>query len=177
MTRTQIIVTIGTAFLSFVGALLGVYSGSLLDQGNWETRFRLEQRKVILERRIAVMERIAISFNKASVATGLRATVEFERASTELNVACIKLSMTPGLKSAACKQATALDPTRMESIAREFHALSAEFNATLVLAALYFGPETKAAITDMGTDPWSAGSAKYQRLMDSMGRELAYFPE
>lgn len=177
MTRTQIFIALGTALLSFAGALLGVYTGSRLDQGNWETRFHLEQRKTIMERRVAIMERIAVSFSKAPIIAGLRESVKFDQASAALNVACVKLSMMPGRTTPACRQSTPMDLTHIESMAKELFALNAELNAAMVLAAIYFGPETKNAITALGSDPWVAGSATYQRLMDSMGLELRYFPE
>jgi hypothetical protein len=39
MSRKDLCLTVGTALLSFFGAIAGVYLASRFDQSNWEKRF------------------------------------------------------------------------------------------------------------------------------------------
>ena len=78
MTHTELAVTVGTAALSFFGALLGVYAGSRFEQQNWESRFELEQKRVLLEKRVAVIERVTIVLNKAPLMKGLQVSLDAE---------------------------------------------------------------------------------------------------
>lgn len=176
MNKTEFLITVIAALLSFIGALLGVYLGSHLEQSNWESRFQLEQKKTIVERRVSVMERVASSFNKAPFVAGLRATVKYEQASASLVATCVKLSLKSKTTTPACKDAKNMDTTHIESIAKEIVSVNTDLNTSLMLAAVYFGPETKAAIKGLGADPWVAESSAYQHLMDAMGKELNYFP-
>lgn len=175
MTRTEISIAIGTTFLSFIGALLGVYVGSQLDQGNWEKRAHFEQQKTFVDRRVAIMERTSVSFSKAPIMAGLRMSAKLDEVSASLNVACARLSLKGGQNSRACKYSTPIGTSHIEATAKEAFTLNAEFSSTLVVAAIYFGPETRSAIKALEPDPWIAGSEKYQRLMDAMGREIFYF--
>jgi hypothetical protein len=170
-------IAIGTALLSFMGALLGVYTASRLDQSNWEARFKLDQRKTVLERRVAIMEKTASLFNKAPTVLGLRASMELDRTGAVLDLECVKLERAARTKKPRCSEKQVFDRVHLESIAKELHSLNADYGSTMTLAVIYFGNDTKAAIKAMGADPWVADPKQNQALIDAMARELDYFPK
>lgn len=178
MERTDIAITIGTAVFSFVGALAGVYAGSKFDQENWEARFELEQRKTILERRTALIEKTVSLFNRGPTIQGLRASLDAEKQLAKISLDCARAKiLVVHKKQLDCKLDHKFDPERIERLAKEIHTLNAEYSSTMTLASIYFGEKTKAAITDLDSDPWISSPAKNQRLIDAMGQDLNYFPK
>lgn len=79
MTCSDIGLALFSATLAFVGALGGVMLGSRLDQNNWEKRFALEQKRIMLEKRIAATERLVIALNKAPIMRGLQGSLDSEK--------------------------------------------------------------------------------------------------
>lgn len=157
MTRTEKTIAIGATLLSFLGALLGVYVGSRLEQSNWESRFALEQKRTILEKRVALLERTVVLFNKAPIIVGLRASLDAEKQ-------LVRSSSKGRIE-------------RVEMMAKEIHNLNSEYASTMTLNSIYFGEATKKAIKALGADPWSVDSRLNQALIDAMGRELNEFPK
>lgn len=101
MTRNELAITIGTAALSFFGALLGVYAGSRFEQQNWESRFELEQKSILIEKRVAIIERVTIVLNKAPLMKGLQGSLDAEREMAKLAVFC---ASTKSATAEGCKK-------------------------------------------------------------------------
>lgn len=80
MTRAELGIALVSALLAFVGALGGVLLGSRLDQENWENRFKIEQKRTLLEKRISASERFVIIVNKAPIVRGLQASLKLRNA-------------------------------------------------------------------------------------------------
>jgi hypothetical protein len=174
MTRSETILTVGTALLSFVGALTGVYVGSRLEQLNWESRFQLEQKRLILERRVALVERMTVILNKAPLIRGLQASLEAEKEMARLAVYCS--SQKESKKTSTCKSSIHADTKHVEEIGREMFALNAEWAASASLAAMYFGKNTRQALQEIRSIELSATSDEQrQKIVDSMGAELNEF--
>lgn len=171
ISRKEIYLAVGTAFLSFLGAVLGVYLSSLFDQSNWERRFELEQRRVILEKRASLIERTVVLFNKSPTILGLRGSLEGNKQLAFLATTDLANSTGKSIDLSGDRLA------RIEATAKEIHGLNAEFSAVMSMDAIYFGPETQRAVKDiMKDDPWVAPEAKQQALVDAMGKELHWFP-
>lgn len=177
MTRTEIVIAIGTASLSFLGALGGAYVASRLDQANWEERYNLEQRRVVLERRVALLEKTVALTNRAPTVDGLRASLNGEKELIKLNYACAAANLKKKPADLTRCKVRDIDPERIEKIGRELHSLNAEYASTATLASIYFGEKTKAALREMDEDPWQAKPAATQKLLEAMGQELTYFPK
>jgi hypothetical protein len=156
MTRSEITLAIGTALLSFFGALAGVYAGSRLEQSNWESRFHLEQKRLILERRVALIERITVVLNKAPLMKGLQASLEAETEFARLAVYCA--SSKASEKKPGCKTPRPADTKHIEEIGHEIYTLNAEWAASASLAAMYFGKNTREAILAIKGKSFSAAS-------------------
>jgi len=177
MTRAEIFVATGTAVLSFSGALLGVYWGSRLEESNWKNKFVLEQKKVILDRRVELMERSVRLFNQAPVVIGLRGGLDAQKALLDITINCLKGATVAKSKSAQnCGGNANAESENAERFAKEIAKLNGEFSATMSLASVYFGDEVRNSVKALGRDPWSAGSDAYQKVIDAMGRELNFFP-
>jgi hypothetical protein len=178
MTRTQILIAVGTALLSFFGALIGVYVGSRLEQSNWEARFDLEQKRVVLEKRVALLERATVIFNKAPTVIGLRASLDGEKKLALIAASCAVQKMSGKPPAKGCASQPKMNTERLEAIAKEIHVLNAEFAATMTLCATYFGDESKKAIAALTKeDPWSASDSARNAVVAALARELTSFPK
>lgn len=173
MTRTELAVTVGTAALSFFGALLGVYAGSRFEQQNWESRFELEQKRVLLEKRVAVIERVIIVLNKAPLMKGLQASLDAEHEMAKLAVFCASKD---GASSKGCKSKPRANIERVETVGREVYTLNSEVAAAASLAAVYFGPNTRNEVTELQKIGfWAASDEQKGRLISAMGSEINTF--
>lgn len=178
MTKAELYVAVLTAGLAFAGAIAGVTLGSNLDQKNWERRFELEQKRALLEKRIAAVERVVVVVNKAPVMVGLQASLESEKSLAKLALTCASRTTNEQRRSGSCRDKPKSSIERIEGISKEIHTLGAEYAAAVTLAATYFGPETRKAVAELKrTQWWQAEQSSIQALVDAMGRELNAFPE
>jgi len=174
MTRSETIIAVGTAILSFLGVLVGVYVGSKLEQSNWESRFHLEQKRLVLEKRAVLIERMTVVINKTPLMTGLQASLEAEKDLARLAVYCASNKANRG--APGCQSIKAANTKHVEEIGREIYVLNAEWAATASLSALYFGKSTREALQELKSKGlWSASEEQRQRLLDAMGIELNGF--
>ena len=178
MNTHDFMVSIGTAVLAFSGALGGVLLGSRLDQSNWEHRFQIEQRRVLLEKRLATMEKVVVVLNKAPTVAMLQSLVAGEAALANLNVACVTQPPKGPKEVEVCRRMKDWNPERATANAREAHTLNAEFAVAITLAIAYFGPETKQAVDRLrGTEWWKAGPKLLQDPVNAMGKEISVVSE
>lgn len=178
MTRTEITIAVGTALLSFMGALAGVYVASRLDQSNWTDRFKLEQKRVVLEKRVALLERATVIINKAMIVTGLRASLDMEVNIAEIAATCAAKKADHKPLPRGCNPPPKANSERVEAIGKEIHVLNAELAATMTLCATYFGEETKNAIRALTKeDPWTASDKTRTAVIDALAHELNTFPQ
>ena len=159
--RPEVLIQLAPASLSFLGAIMGVLYGSALEQGNWEKRYRKEQERLVIERRVAIFEKTIILMNKAPVMTGLQASLEGEKKLAEL----------------APSEEYSKHSKEVERIAKEIHVLNSEYAANLSLASLYFCKKTKDAISRLGDNVWLASNEATQRLGKAMADEISCFPK
>lgn len=173
ISKKELYLAIGTAMLSFVGAIAGVYLASRLDESNWEKRFTLEQKRVILEKRTSLIERTVILFNKTPTVVGLRGSLDGEKQLAMLAAVC---AAQKNKVAKGCSPPPVVDFKRIEEAAKEIHVLSADFAATMSMDRIYFGPNTQKAVTELAKgDPWLASDDKKQALIDAMGQEINWF--
>lgn len=177
MTRTEITIAVGTALLSFLGALAGVYVASRLDQSNWTERFNWEQKRVVLEKRVALLERATVILNKAMIITGLRASIDMEANIAQIAATCAAKKANHKPLPQGCSPPPKANPERVEAIGKEIHVLNAELAATMTLCATYFGEETRNAIRVLTKDdPWTASDKARAAVIDALAHELNAFP-
>lgn len=176
MTRSEITLAVGTALLSFFGALVGVYVGSKLEQSNWESRFHLEQKRLVLEKRVALVERMTIVLNKIPLMTGLQASLDAEKEFAQLAVYCASKKVKRDVPS--CQSQRSADIKHVEEIGREIYALNAEWAASASLSVMYFGQKTREAVQNIKQKgPWSASEEQRQMIIEAMGSELNVFDD
>lgn len=174
MTRSEITIAVSTALLSFLGALVGVYFGSTLEQSNWESRFQLEQKRLVLEKRVALIERMTVVLNKTPLMTGLQASLEAEKELARLSVYCASKKV--NREAPGCRKISAADTKHVEEIGREIYALNAEWAASASLSVMYFGKSTREAVQELKSRGlWSSSEEQRQKLLNAMGIELNGF--
>lgn len=174
ISKKEFYLSIGTATLSFLGAVAGVYLASRLEESNWEKRFTLEQKRVILEKRASLIERTVVVFNKAPTIVGLRGSLDGDKQLALLAAMCAN----PKKKAiTGCESNPVTDIKHIEETAKEIHALNADMAATMTMDKIYFGPKTQGAVNELAKgDLWLAPEDKRQALIDAMGSELNWFP-
>lgn len=77
---------ISSGLFSFLGAALAVYFSSYFEQENWNARFTLEQKKIVMEKRVSLIEKTVKLANKAPTIIGLRASLEAEKNSAYMHI-------------------------------------------------------------------------------------------
>ena len=174
-TTRSVLQAVGTAVLSFLGALGGVYVSSHFDQANWEKRYTLELKKVVLEKRVAILERAVSLLNKKPLLTGLQGSLDAERKLIERRLAC-EAKQKESNRPSTCSGPSG-DQKRVEELGREIYAVNADWAATATLANTYFGDKTKAAIAAAATPHvWYATHKQCQDIIDAMSSEMNEFP-
>ncbi|BEO42323.1 hypothetical protein SMQE13_16740 [Serratia marcescens] len=167
--------SIAGALMAFLGALSGSYLTSYFEQKNWEERFVLEQKKKVLEKRIELIESTVRVFNRAATVEGLRGTLQAEKDYVLLKVQCSTGSASLSL-SKACKDIDRHGGENIERVAKEIHALNADFSAIMSLDKIYFGAKTQKAVDSlMQGDPWLSSEDKKQALLSAMANEMDKF--
>jgi hypothetical protein len=153
------------AVLSFLGAVGGTLLSSRLDTYKWQRESSYSLRKEIFAKRMDLIERTIQCFNRLQTldvykSKGHYAFVEGEAAIREGKPA-----------------AHSLEPM-VESVVKTKEA-QAELSSSMTLDALYFGPKTKRAISDLqkelrDADPWwkAVEGAKSQAVLDALAAEL-----
>lgn len=175
MSRQDLYVAIFAAALAFVGALLGTYVGSRLDQANWEARYYVEARNSILERRIVLIERITNVLNKRALVEVLRTRVAAESKLTDIAQSCVRASAKRD--QGQCVEILGPNLAAGQDAVREVLELNAEFTSAMSLANIYFGPRTRTAISELNVKgPWDSTDEQRQALLNALGAELNFFP-
>ncbi len=170
MTRTELVY----CGLSFLGALAGVYAGSHFEQANWETRFELEQKRIVLEKRVALVERVVVLLNKEPLMRGLQASLSAETELARLAAGCEALKLDKKTLSAVCKTNPKGDSKHVEEIGKDIYMLNADWAAAASLSAMYFGQRTRDAIRETKSI-WVASDAQRQNIIEAMGAEINDF--
>lgn len=175
--RSEYKVALIAAMLAFVGAIGGTLLTGFYQGRQWKQSAKHEMQKLILQKRIEIIERTSKILNKSGVAEMLSGELDLRRKELELGKEVAAAAL--GSKSAR----TAVDKMNPDSVfgkfkeARltllEFHS---EFAATLQLAKLFFGPSTNKAIDNMTKDPnwWQAKPDTKSALLQAMNSELTY---
>jgi hypothetical protein len=163
------VVPLATAALAFIGAILGTYLTSSMDQANWEARFELERRRAILEKRIEMMGSVAALLAQRPVIEGLSGNIEASLARISIRSNCIKAG------GASCGESSD-DLGLVERSSKERNAIASKLHSELMLSSVYFGPKTRKAVNELG-NPWTANDVKLQGLTQTMADELNYFGE
>jgi hypothetical protein len=169
---------LATGVLSFAGALGGVIVASRLEQANWSQRYTVEYRQKLIDKRVEILEKLVVLFNKAEHVQLMRKRIGLEQSSALLKTKCslLKRQGNSGLmEELGCDDASySLD--RVERLAKEINSLSADYGVALTLASLYFGKATRAEIQKFaGKDLWSTKSSEYKRLGEVMAKEISTF--
>jgi len=164
----EVSIPLMTAFMAFAGAILGAYLVAELDQSNWEERFKVEQKKAILEKRIELIERTSFILSKSSLMQALEANIDGAIGIINIERKCLA----SGGSAELC--ITDKDSNLAERLGKERYSINSELSSTLTLSSIYFGPKTKEALKVIINDPWKSSDQERQALMNAMGNELNY---
>ncbi len=170
-------VSVGTAALAFVGALAGTFLAGYMQENLWERQSSHEERRLILNQRVELIERASVIVNKAPIADSLNDYAVLQAEIAKLNADCVKTDEKGGLDQSQCfPQESLIENMKFINGRAD---LNAEFASTIQLVSIYFGPKTrKAAEEYANTASWWEADSKYSRaLIAAMQDELAYFEE
>ncbi len=173
--KLSIWVSVGTAVLAFIGALTGTFISGSMQEHLWERQSSYEERGLILNQRVSLIERMSIMINKGPIMEALQDYATLQADLAKLNVGCIKSDGKGGLDQRECfPHDPPLESTKFINGRAE---LNAEFASTMQLASIYFGPKTKEAIVQYIATPewWKAESKLSKAVLSAMHEELAYF--
>lgn len=155
---------------SFCGAALAVYLTSYLDQGNWSKRFTLEQNKVVLEKRVDLIDKITKLTNRAPAVIGLKGSLQAEKDLIYLHFSCEQKKTSD--KEISCNDSN-FSSLRIENLAKEIHELNVQISSVITLTSIYFGPKTKVILNKINQhDPWLMSINENKELIDAMSSEL-----
>lgn len=172
--------TLATGVLSFAGALGGVIVASRLEQANWKQRYTVEYRQKLIDKRIEIIERLVVLFNKTEHVQLMRKRIELEKNLAQLNYKCSLLKRQGNLEmmeQSGCDDVSySLD--KVERLANEINSMSADYGVALTLASLYFGEATRAEIQKFSEkDPWLASPSERERLGEVIAKEISSFQD
>jgi hypothetical protein len=176
----ELIGTLATGVLSFAGALGGVIVASRLEQANWNQRYTVEYRQKLIDKRVEILEKLVVLFNKTEHVQAMRKVIDLEQKSALFKSKCGLLGRQGSLELMAelgCDDA-GYSFDRAERLAKEINSLSADYGVALTLASLYFGKATRAEIQKFaGKDPWSSKPSERERLGEIMAKEISSFQD
>lgn len=167
--RTAIIIAVITLFSSLTGTVLG----GKFNEWQAERQGLFDQKRAILEHRMKLFESFSVIINSASKALALQRRLDIDR---DISLQCSAPPKKGGISPELCKQKLSIDSSL--SMHQEQVKLSAEFFSTLQMAALYFGPNTKKAISAVPSNPqwWAVDESIFINVLTAMSDELTYFP-
>lgn len=178
MSKGEIYLAVATAALSFLGAVGGTALSSYLGQRNWEMQAYEEQKRIVLQKRVDLLEKTVFLFNENPTLKGLRGSLDYEKQMALVAVYCAAHPALTKKKGSDCASMPKTNIEHTEKVAKEMYELNAQLMSTLTLDGIYFGPDTQKAIQALRkTDIWSEDSGQRQRVIDAMGREVNWFPK
>lgn len=147
---SKVIAPIVVALISLIGGLSGVLIGGHLSTEAENDRLKINYKNEILQQRIRLIDRAASIYGKAP---GIRDVwVEYLKSDNDKPKGNLELS---------------------EKLAD----YNSEFNAVINLSGIYFGPETRKALTAMAenSSPWWEKDGKLvNQYLGAMASELKY---
>ncbi len=75
----EVMGTLATGVLSFAGALGGVIVASRLEQANWNQRYTAEYRQKLIDKRVEILEKLIVLFNKTEHVQSMRKGIVLEK--------------------------------------------------------------------------------------------------
>lgn len=161
-----------------MGAVGGTALSSYLGQRNWEKQAYEEQRRIILQKRVDLLEKTVFLFNESPTLNGLQASLDYEKQLSQLAVYCTTHPAAIKRRGNNCASMPKTNIEHIEKVAKEKYELNAQLMSTLTLDNIYFGPDTQKEIQALRKiDVWSEDSGQRQRVIDAMGREVNWFPK
>ncbi|MNZ42260.1 hypothetical protein D3C78_598310 [compost metagenome] len=156
--------------MAFLGAILGAYLVSKLDQENWKERFQIEQQKRIFEKRMELIEKTSYLLSKSSLMEALEASINGAIKIIEIERNCLA----SGGSAETCTGKK--DDNLAERSGKERFSINSDLSAAFTLSSIYFGPKTNEALRVIINDPWKSSDQERQSLISAMGSELNYSP-
>ena len=62
MSKKEVFLGLFAASLGFLGAIIGTYLSSVYEQSNWEKRFEVQQKVILLEKKTKILEELTELF-------------------------------------------------------------------------------------------------------------------
>ena len=172
--------TLATGVLSFSGALGGVIVASRLEQANWSQRYTVEYRQKLIDKRVEILEKLVVLFNKTEHVQAMRKGMDLEQKSVLLKSKCSLLKSQGNselMDELGCDDVS-YSLERAEGLAKEINSLPADYGVALTLAILYYGKATRAEIQKFaGKDLWSTKPTERERLGEVMAKEISSFQD
>jgi hypothetical protein len=172
--------TLATGVISFAGALGGVIVASRLEQANWNQRYTVEYRQKLIDKRVEILEKLVVLFNKTEHVQAMRKGMDLEQKSVLLKSKCSLLKSQGNselMDELGCDDVS-YSLERAEGLAKEINSLPADYGVALTLAILYYGKATRAEIQKFaGKDLWSTKPTERERLGEVMAKEISSFQD
>lgn len=175
--KTEYKIALLSAVLAFVGAIGGTVLTGLYQTREWERNSRYEMERMILERRMNVMEKTCKLLNQAPVIDLWETEYDVREKNAQLaaEFADAQLRHRTSAKQPIDSEANFV---KAMALRQKMLQLNAENLATLQLARMLFGPKTEKACAALVKDRhWYKGDEKEQEkdaLLDAMADEMAY---
>lgn len=138
------------ASVTLATSLAGTMLGSYFSRNLWEAQSTLEQRRMIFDQRVRLIERLSVLMNSLQRPVVLQRLLEVEAAKAVLLLECSTSKTANKYKPKECSEK--LEPFAALPVHQEMVKLNSDYASTLQLAAIYFGPKTRQAISDLPTN-------------------------
>lgn len=174
--RWQIGVGVFTAVLAFLGSTGGVLLSNRQQMNQWERNSRYELEKMVLERRLELIERTCKTFNKSGMPRVWNAEVDARYKEAQAEIAQFLQRRDSRRRSsdldAKLKSSTDTALANTERLIQ----FGADSSAVLSLDMIYFGPKTRGCIREVLKHRrwWEASKSELSAVLTAMCAELTY---
>ena len=153
MKSREFVVGIIAALLGFLGAIGGSFVGGHLDQSNWKMRFAVEQRKLLYQKRLNLIEDLATLYIELPTAHANVIRVKSNEKVSRMVLDCIKMAQAGGIKDHKCNEGAFERNKEAREIAKRVYDLKAQLEVKQLMATMLFGQKTKKALEEMTNVP------------------------
>jgi hypothetical protein len=159
-------IPITAALLGFFGAIGGSYIASIQSERLWEKQEIIDQKKVLLNKQIELIERVSKLANSCKKYEAYQSYLDLQADIAQKYVECIEREEKDCIKPALVKEALEFSEKRAD--------LGADYSSTLQLVSLYFGKDVDQAANELAQVKkwWLAGEPKFRLLLRKMTNEL-----
>ncbi len=160
--------------LSFLGALGGVYLGSILQKKAWHMDFSANKEKSLFNERIKLIERASILFAKTDLTHTIAIYFSKLGSLTEEKISsCFNEDGTINTEQVEKIGGSDQQLDRAFRIRGQLDTLSAEFLSIAALSSVHFSDKIVTMFEPFSAKPWYSGDgSEYANILSAMRDEL-----